>query len=491
MKQLFFASTLAQVVSLAAGIDEGVYDGGWRPQLAALPLGAPYGSRSASPDDRRRDDFPAVDERVLIVANNSYAPETARPLWSLPEAQPALKRFDRIIDLNATLHPVSPAVWNPAETELPVWERMLRVEWNLGDSELELIVESPQVSPAAAVGRIFHTALQRVHADGLMSYGPTRNRLNLTNAQRMTSLHYLPYVEIKPLLLSEAGIIPVPLQWTFFKAVVSETADAVRSELEADLGQLSEKKTALITGQYLAALNILTEDEEQDLHLNMIREAARRGAEAVVFKPHPSAPAAAVDPLRSEAEQLGLNFVLFDRPVIAEAVIDCLHPDMVIGCFSTALAVARAAYGIPAYSVGAEDVLEHITPYENSNRVPVILSDVLMDGTVDELTEAQAERLQGMITATAYAARPRVVPHLREQAVEFLEEAQHTDDLRYFRRRRLTKLGLPGALPKKQPRPRRPLKQQGKIERRLPEPLRKPYRRVRRALRKRFGSSAG
>lgn len=477
MKQLFFASTLNQVITLAAGVDEGAYDTGWIPQLAALPLGAQYSDLRSSDSDRRRNDYPRVSERILVVSNNSYSPETAYPLWSLDEAQPALKRFDRVIDLNATISPKSPSTWNPADTDLPAWERLLRRQWELGDSELELIVESPQVNPAAAIGRIFHTAYQRVHADGLMSFGPTRNQIALTNAQRMTSLHYLPYAEIDPVLLSEAGIVPVPLAWDSFRAVVAETAEAVASELEADLSQMREPTTALVTGQYLAALNILTEDEEQALHLAMIDEAAKRGAEAVVFKPHPSAPAAAVTPLRKHAEQHGMKFVPYDRPVIAEAVIEYLHPDMVIGCFSTALAVAREAYGIPAIAVGAKDVMEKVVPFENSNRVPLVLCDILMDGRTDDLSEQQVERLQGLISAIAYAARPQIVPHLRPAAEEFLTTAQHTGDLGYFRRRRLTKLSLPGALPKKKWAPN------GRIEKRLPTPLLAPYRKLRRRVR--------
>lgn len=478
MKQLFFVSTLTQVITLAAGIDEGAYDTGWLPQLASLPLGAQYSDRQSTGDRRQREDYPAVSERILVVANNSLSPETAYPLWVLDEAQPALKRFDRVIDLNATLFPKSPSTWNPSDTELPAWERLLRTQWDLGDSDLELIVESPQVNPAAAVGRIFHTAHQRVHADGLMSFGPTRNRIPLANAQRMASLHYLPYVEIDPLLLSEAGIVPVPLAWEAFRTVVAETADAVASELEADLSNVRELKAALITGQYLASLGILTEEEEQALHLAMIDEAAKRGAEAVVFKPHPSAPAAAMTPLGKHAEQRGMKFVPYTRPTIAEAVIEYLQPDMVIGCFSTALAVARAAYGIPAIAVGTKDVLEKVVPFENSNRVPLVLCDILMDGTTDGLSEAQVEHLQGLITAIAYAAMPTVVPHLRPAAEEFLTTAQHTSDLGYFRRRRLTKLSLPGALPKKKWVP------SGRIEKRLPAPLRAPYRKFRRQVKR-------
>lgn len=476
MKQLFFVSTMSQVITLAAGIDDGAYDTGWLPQAAFLPIGEPYSALERMPVERRkRDDFASVSERILVVSNHSLAPETALPLWELPEAQPALQRFDRVVDLNATLSPIHPSTWSPGETELPVWERLLREQWGLGDGELELVVESPQVNPAVAIGRVFHTAFQRVHADGLMSYAATRNQLHLTNGQRMTSLHFLPYIEeLQPVLLSEHGIVPVPLSLESYRAAVVESMETVRPVLDAELGSLSGSTTALVVGQYLASLGIFTADEEDELHVSMLEEARSRGVAHVVFKPHPAAPPAAVSALREAAERLGLELTVFDRPVIAEAILAYLSPACVIGCFSTTLATARAAYGIPAVAVGTRTVLEALTPFENSNRVPAVLCDAVMDGSSRTLTPAEVERLQGLIEAIAYASRPKVVPHLRANAESYLESAQHTSDLGYFRRRRLTKLTLPGALPKRKWAP------SGKVEKRLPAPLRAHYRKLRR-----------
>jgi len=47
----------------------------------------------------------------------------------------------------------------------------------------------------------------------------------------------------------------------------------------------------------------------------------------------------------------------------------------VIGCFSTALTTASAFFGIPVARVGTDLLLERITPYENSNRVPLTVID--------------------------------------------------------------------------------------------------------------------
>lgn len=484
MKQLFFTSTFSQIVTLAAGIDAGAYDTAHLPALAAVPIGADLGSLSElSAQDRAVEKSDPVSERILVVSNHSYAPELSTPVHMTPDARPLLSRFDRVIDFNATLHPVLPSVWNPQQAELPAWERVLRTMWDLGEEELELIVESPQVNPAKAIGRVFSTALQRVHADGLMSYGPTRNSLLLTNGQRMTSLHYLPYVEgVVPRLLSEFDAVPVPLDVTYFRGVVDELVEAAKSPLEAELGALRGQPTALVVGQYLAQLGLITDDDEAGLHQQMVREAASRGARHVVFKPHPAAPPAALEPLRRAAQEIGVGFSVFARPIIAEAVISFLQPTVVVGCFSTTLAVARTVYSIPAVAVGTSQVLQAITPFENSNRVPAVLCDVLMTGDPTPLTSAQQTHIQQLIDSVAYAARPNIVPHLRPTAERFLETAQHTADLGYFRRRRLTKLGLPGALPKK---PKVAKLQPGglRIEQRLPRPLRRLYRMVRRRLR--------
>jgi hypothetical protein len=42
--------------------------------------------------------------------------------------------------------------------------------------------------------------------------------------------------------------------------------------------------------------------------------------------------------------------------------MDKLQPDMVLSCFSTALATARFVYSIEAMSVGTELLLERLSP---------------------------------------------------------------------------------------------------------------------------------
>ena len=61
-----------------------------------------------------------------------------------------------------------------------------------------------------------------------------------------------------------------------------------------------------------------------------------------------------------------------------------------------------------------------------------------------------AAPLQQLVEAVSYCMQAETLEVARVSAVAFLHQAQHTSDMRYFKRRRLTKLGLPGALPGRQ-----------------------------------------
>jgi glycosyltransferase involved in cell wall biosynthesis len=71
--------------------------------------------------------------------------------------------------------PQHPSSWHPRIGDLPLWERHFRQLWELGSSDLHLVVESIHVNPAQALCRIFGDARIDVYAEGLMSYGPTRS----------------------------------------------------------------------------------------------------------------------------------------------------------------------------------------------------------------------------------------------------------------------------------------------------------------------------
>ncbi|MGP9661371.1 polysialyltransferase family glycosyltransferase [Arthrobacter sp. AOP36-C1-22] len=424
MIQLLTASTLFQVASLAAMIDAG-----------ALP--APRG------------------ERVLLLIDGSQQPELTGSIADSPGFGDLASRFDRVEDFGELLLPRRPAQFNPREEELYLWQRLLRRGLGLGAEDVQLVVDSIQANPARAILRIFHDSLFLVHSDGLMTYGPTRNLLPASIHQRLDGLLYLDLVPgLQPLLLREFAppLIPVPPQ-----PLADLIAGLARSTMVHDPRPAANgrPKTALVLGQYLAHLGLMDDEEERVLHREMLREAERHGATAVIFKPHPAAGPASGRQLEEDAAALGLQFTPLQEPVLAETAVALLRPDVVISCFSTALLTIRAIFGTETAAVGTEMMLERLSPYENSNRIPVTLIDALhrrglpLPGDDPLGSEGSLTRL---VTAVGYCMQPQRLAAEEATTREFLA-GHHARFAKYFKRRRLTRLDLPGALPAGRPAP--------------------------------------
>ncbi|WP_055498503.1 polysialyltransferase family glycosyltransferase [Streptomyces albus] len=416
--QLFFASTLYGAATLAAALDAGC--------------------------------FGPADQRLLLVSNNAAVPETTPALDAMPGFARLRGRFDRVLSWNETIRPFHPGGWSPRGDDAPLWERFLRDLWQLGDGpedEVSLVLESIQVDPALAVARLFPDAPIDVYADGLMSYGPTRNKLDPLVGGRVRRLLHPDLVPgLAPLLLTEFGVPAEVVPGDAFRAVLAELA----RDLPPSADGVPEGG-ALLLGQYLSALDILTDDEEEELHLRMLRRAAARGHREVIFKPHPVAPARFARALEKEAGELGVTLTVLSEPVLAEALYERVRPALVVGCFSTALLTAARLYGLPVARVGTELLLERVTPYENSNRVPVTLVDALVpdvDGDQGDFTPLSGPELTGLVRAVGFCMQPQVLSGLRQEAESYLAAHLSPATRRYFKRRRLTALALPGAVPR-------------------------------------------
>ncbi|MBT2507260.1 hypothetical protein J7I98_15435 [Streptomyces sp. ISL-98] len=412
--QIFFASTLYGAATLAAAIDS--------------------------------DCFGRADRRLLLVSNNATTPETTPSLDEMPGFERLRGRFDGLLSWNETIAPFHPGAWAPRADDIPLWERHLRLLWGLGDDTVELIVESIQVNPALALTQLFTDAPLDVYADGLMSYGPTRNKIDPLVGTRVRRLLHLDLVPgLEPLLLGEYGVTPEVVPTEAFLKVLTELSDAERElDLPAD--------AALLLGQYLSALSILTAEEEEELHVTMLRGAAARGHRRIVFKPHPTAPARWSRMLEREAESLGVELTVLDHPLLAEVLYQRIRPALVVGCFSTALLTASTFYSIPVARTGTDRLLERLAPYQNSNRVPVTIVDALVPDLAEEGPEvgdhtAPAD-LAGLVRAVGFAMQPQIRADLRPAAERYLAEHLGGSTWRYFKRRRLTTLALPGAIPK-------------------------------------------
>ncbi|MER6349084.1 polysialyltransferase family glycosyltransferase [Streptomyces sp. NPDC001595] len=390
------------------------------------------------------DCFEAADRRVLLVFNNAATPETTPAVDEMPGFGGLREHFDDVVSFNEAIRPFHPGAWQPRPDDLPLFERHLRLLWGLGEDRVELVLESIQVSPALTVAQIFTGAPIHVYADGLMSYGPTRNKLDPLVGTRVRRLLHLDLVPgLTPLLLTEFGVPPqvVPAQ-AFLK---------VLSRLTGSLPELPAlpADAALLLGQYLSALKILSAKEEEDLHVRMMRGAVARGHRSIVFKPHPTAPASYSRALESEAEKLGVELTVLDTPVLAEVLFERAAPALVVGCFSTALFTAAAFYGLPVARIGTEPLLDRLTPYQNSNRIPVTLADALLPPLEGAAEPLAGEMLAGLVTAVGFTMQPQLQASLRPTAERFLAAHYGPGVQRYFKRKRLTSLGLPGGIPER------------------------------------------
>lgn len=428
--QIFLASTLYGAATLAAGIDAGC--------------------------------FPPADRRILLTSNHAVTAEVSPGVADMPGFAALRTRFDEVLDWNRVIEPQHPSTWAPRAEDVPIWERQLRTLWGLGGAEdrVELIVESLQVPPAQTLCRLFPGAAVDVYADGLMSYGPTRFRLDPQLGMRVRRVLHLDLVPgLEPLLLTEFGVRMELVPTESFRKVLAELTDLAEPAEPAELVELADlagASPALLLGQYLSALDLMTPDEEEELHASMVRGAHALGHRELVFKPHPSAPAAYSRRAAAEAGRLGVRLTVVNTPVLAESLYQRLRPALVVGCFSTGLLTAATLYGLPVARTGTGAVLARLAPYQNSNRVPLVLVDALLpdladaaavrDWTPPEPGQVSSE-LAALLTAVGFTMQPQILSARRAAAEAYLARRLDTRTWRYFTRRRLAGLGLPGGVP--------------------------------------------
>lgn len=413
--QIFMASTLYGTATLAAALDSGC--------------------------------FAPADRRILLVSNNAVTPETTPSVDEMPGFERLRSRFDDVVSWNEAFFPFHPGGWEPRVDDVPLWERYLRLAWGIGDDDVALAVESIQVNPALGVAQIFTDAPVTVYADGLMSYGPTRNKIDPLVGTRVERLLHLDLVPgLRPLLLTEFGVASEVVPTPAFTKVLAELVDT-----GAALPDVEEP--ALLLGQYLSALRILSAEEEEDLHVRMLKGAVELGHTRVLFKPHPTAPARFTRTLEREAERLGTDLTVLDTPVLAEVLYQRMRPALVVGCFSTALLTASELYGLPVAQVGTDTLLKRLTPYENSNRVPVTIVHALLPTPADRAAVAErrgsmdTEALADLVRAVGFAMQPKILTELRAETEQYLSTRLDDGTRTYFTKKRLTSLGLPGGVP--------------------------------------------
>jgi hypothetical protein len=412
------------------------------------------------------DCWPAPDRRILITCNNAAFPEATGGLLDTPGVDKLLGHFDDVYDYNAVIAPQHPSIWRPAAAELPMLQRFFAATWQVpADEEVILVVESIHVPPARTLCQIFPDARIDVYADGLMTYGPTRDGMFTAVGFRIDRLLHLDLVPgVKPLVLHEWRVKPLPISTDRFRDVISRMA----AESPTMITTAAPGTVAVLLGQYLSDAGILTIEEELELHRDLIRGAVRAGFTKLIFKPHPTAAETDYDRLLADAAEAGVELVVHRDPDLVETWFS--HPGigLVAGCFSTALVTASALYRLPAARTGTELLLERVRPYENSNRIPVTIAHAALPELATYQPGQVGPGSDGpvgvgrIVQVVGYCMQASRVPELRPVAVRVL--AEHWDGaLRvYLKRRRLTVLDLPGKLsPRRRtakPKPRRPVR---------------------------------
>uniref|UniRef100_A0AAU1LWI9 Alpha-2,8-polysialyltransferase family protein n=1 Tax=Streptomyces sp. NBC_00148 TaxID=2903626 RepID=A0AAU1LWI9_9ACTN len=387
--------------------------------------------------------------RILLLCDTSAVPEASVPLRQAPGFERLTARFDEVLSWNDAVHPLHPAAWTPRPDDVPLWERHLRRAWDLGDEEVDLVLESPDAAPALAVAQVLPGGPVTVYADGLTAYGPTGGKIPPLIGTRVRQLLHPDLLPgVTPLLLGEFGAVPRPVPAPALLKVLGELAqDAPES------GAPEGAALLLFSGP-----GTLPAAEEAELRLRMVRGTAALGHTHLVLHADPGGPTPASPALRAEASRLGVELTVPDpgAPVLAEVLCERLRPALVVGTCSPALLSAAVHHGLPVARAGTGTLLEHLTPYEHPARIPVTVLDALLPDLAEPAAVAErpapteasvAEALDGLLPAVAFAMQPRVRPDLRPAAERYLSTRLNARTWRYFKRRRLGSLALPGVVP--------------------------------------------
>ncbi len=398
--------------------------------------------------------------RVLITTTNSAMPEITGRLDRTPGFEPIGEAFDQVISLNELIWPKHPRRWGAPEDEAERVRTTVLRETGLQPGT-GLTLQSLGVKPSSRLVQVFHDSPIDVISDGLMSYGPVRRLPAPDVLARLERLLYLDLVPgLKPLLFAGTGIDPVIVPTEAYVALMDEYA--ARHPENAHVVGLADESTAMVVGQYLAALGLMTGDEEDALYREMVEAAALLGYRKILFKPHPSAPPQHTEAVIGTAQAMGVDVSVSLLPVPVEAIYSAARPGLVIGGFSTAVSTAAELYGIETLSVGTSFLGRALPDFPNSNRIPVALTAattrrIERRGDTVEILPPLPVPVQELADALGATMQPAQLPDRYPAARVFAGRALADPELRdYFHGyqpapddtplRRVAKAGYHGAL---------------------------------------------
>lgn len=313
------------------------------------------------------------EDRVLLVANTVTATEATPPVHEAPEYVGLLSRFGRIVYLNDLIAPEHPFGWSPAADghHARLATAQLLAACGIEDGAPHTLwIESIQGTASQSLVRLFDSARIHIYADGLMTYGPTRIEVPSVIGDRIDEVVHLDLVPgHRPFVLREFA----PLYRSF---PIGDLLAVLREVGRIDVAGI-EGPVSVVVGQYLADLELLTVEQDAELLTQMIRAAleAEPGL-PVLVRAHPRSSGRAVDGVVTAFVAEGCDVRLLPTNGLVETLFDAVDVRLVVSCFSTALFTARSM-GIRTVSVGAAAVLRRLRPYQNSNRMAIVLADLL------------------------------------------------------------------------------------------------------------------
>lgn len=319
------------------------------------------------------------EKAILLLSDNTNRPEA----WSnikngLRTFNELASKFDKICILNDIIYPFHPSTLDFSKENQ---NSILRLKDLIGASYVEsLLLESIHVSPGLFLASIYENAAINVYADGLMVYSPTRFDLPGNILKRIKKVFFFDYIpSLKPFLLVEAEPEYHKLSKEIYKKIINSYSN-IREE---------NKKNIVITGQYLSILGIFTYEEERLLYREILKSEYERYGEDYnyIFRNHPSCTISYERYLKDYAEKNGIP-LKFDNSLIP---MECLYSDKNTiknsGLFSTSLFTLNFLYNINTESYFCDEVYDKLKPFENSNRIPIIISYLMFDKNIKELLD--------------------------------------------------------------------------------------------------------
>lgn len=374
--------------------------------------------------------------RVLLITNNAAIPELGTALDGTPGFATIAAAFDEVVSLNELIWPEHPRYWRPtrevaAEFRTRLWERTGLA------AGTGLSMQSVGVPPSVTLARVLAESPIDVVSDGLMTYGPIRSQPDDAVRARFDRLLYLDLVEgLAPLMFSEDGIVPQAIATEAFRSLMEEYAAAHPGADQ--IRGLADESTAMVVGQYLASLGLMSVDEEERLYREMVEAAEQLGYRRILFKPHPSAPPAHVDAVVGAARARGVRVDVNTLPAPVEVFYSLARPGLVIGSFSTALSTAARIYGINTLSAGSAEVAMALPHHSDSNRIPLLLTALTTRRIVEgpsgsvEVARPLEHDLEVAVNALAVTMQPRRFADRYPWAKAYAEYAESDPGLRPF-----------------------------------------------------------